>query len=108
MNFKVVKKFISSVHEKSIGQKVLSSITPSQQFVKVVKEELITLLGTEPDKIKIKKSGITKILLVGLQGVGKTTTAAKLACFLKRERQLIVFWLQQIARDRLLLNNLSF
>ena len=88
VNFKVVKKFISSVHEKSIGQKVLSSITPSQQFVKVVKEELITLLGAEPDKIKIKKSGITKILLVGLQGVGKTTTAAKLACFLKRERQL--------------------
>ena len=56
VNFKVVKKFISRVHEKSIGQKVLSSITPSQQFVKVVKEELITLLGTEPDKIKIKKS----------------------------------------------------
>lgn len=88
VNFRVAKKFISNVHKKAVGQKVLGSITPGQQFVQVVKEELIELLGSGPEKIKIKNSGITKILLVGLQGVGKTTTAAKLACFLKKERQL--------------------
>ena len=88
VNFKVAKNFISRVHDKAIGQKVLNSVTPSQQFVKVVKEELTDFLGGASDKINISKTGVTKILLVGLQGVGKTTTAVKLACFLKKERSL--------------------
>ncbi len=88
VNFKVAKNFISRVHDKAIGQKVLNSVTPSQQFVKVIKEELTDFLGGASDKINISKTGVTKILLVGLQGVGKTTTAVKLACFLKKERSL--------------------
>tara|TARA_B100000700_G_scaffold174412_1_gene192586 strand:- start:399 stop:1709 length:1311 start_codon:yes stop_codon:yes gene_type:complete len=88
VNFKVAKSFISSVHQKAIGQDVLNSVTPSQQFVKIMKEELAEFLGGTSDNININKSGVTKILLVGLQGVGKTTTAVKLACFLKKERSL--------------------
>ena len=88
VNFKVAKNFISNVHQKAIGQKVLNSVTPSQQFVKVMKEELTEFLGGTSEKLNYKKSGVTKILLVGLQGVGKTTTAVKLACFLKKERRL--------------------
>ena len=88
VNFKVAKNFISRVHDKAIGQKVLNSVTPSQQFVKVIKEELTDFLGGASDKINISKTGVSKILLVGLQGVGKTTTAVKLACFLKKERSL--------------------
>ena len=88
VNFKVAKNFISRVHDKAIGQKVLNSVTPSQQFVKVIKEELTDFLGGASDKINISKTGVSKILLAGLQGVGKTTTAVKLACFLKKERSL--------------------
>ena len=88
VNFKVAKNFISNVHQKAIGQNVLSSVTPSQQFIKVMKEELTDFLGGTSEKINFNKSGVTKILLVGLQGVGKTTTAVKLACFLKKERRL--------------------
>ena len=88
VNFKVAKNFISRVHDKAIGQKVLNSVTPSQQFVKVIKEELTDFLGGASDKINISKTGVSTILLVGLQGVGKTTTAVKLACFLKKERSL--------------------
>jgi len=88
VNFKVAKSFISNVHQKAIGQDVLNSVTPSQQFVKIMKEELAEFLGGTSDNININKSGVTKILLVGLQGVGKTTTAVKLACFLKKERSL--------------------
>jgi len=88
VNFKVAKNFIAKVHDKAIGQEVLNSVTPSQQFIKVIKEELTEFLGVTSANININKSGVTKILLVGLQGVGKTTTAVKLACFLKKERSL--------------------
>ena len=88
VNFKVAKNFIAKVHDKAIGQEVLNSVTPSQQFIKVIKEELTEFLGVTTANINSNKSGVTKILLVGLQGVGKTTTAVKLACFLKKERSL--------------------
>jgi signal recognition particle subunit SRP54 len=91
VNFKVAKNFISIVHDKAIGQKVLNSVTPSQQFVKVVKEELTDFLGGASDKINISKTGVTKILLVGLQGVGKTTTAVKLACFFEKRAKFKLF-----------------
>ncbi|HVK61108.1 MAG TPA: signal recognition particle protein [Bdellovibrionales bacterium] len=78
VNFKVVKSFVDSVKEKAIGQEVLSSINASQQFVKIVHDELVKVLGGETEELVTRGSpGV--IFLVGLQGAGKTTTAAKLA-----------------------------
>ena len=85
VNVKVVSSFISRVREQATGIKVLDSITPGQQFIKVVLDELISFLSSEDSELKIRKKDITKIVLVGLQGTGKTTSAAKIACFLKRE-----------------------
>jgi signal recognition particle subunit SRP54 len=83
VNFKVVKEFIASVTEKAIGREVLQSLSPGQQVVKVVHEELIELLGGQTEPLDLKGRQPVVIMLVGLQGSGKTTTAGKVARFLK-------------------------
>lgn len=79
VNFKVVKDFILSVQERAVGQEVMGSLTPAQQLIKVVKEEMISLMGGQEQKIQLGGSPPVPIMLVGLHGCGKTTTAAKLA-----------------------------
>lgn len=85
VNFKVVKDFIKKVSERSVGQEVMKSLTPGQQVIKVVKEELTALMGGEESKIAVSKRPPTVILMVGLQGAGKTTTTGKLANLLRKK-----------------------
>ena len=84
VNFKVVKQFIKSVEERAIGQDVMSSLTPGQMVIKIVNEEMISLMGSETTEIAFKPGKeLTVIMMVGLQGAGKTTTTAKIAGKLK-------------------------
>ncbi len=83
VNFKVVKDFIERIRSRSVGQEVLESLTPAQQVVKIVHEELISLLGGTSSGLNLSFKPPIPIMLVGLQGSGKTTTAAKLGKFLK-------------------------
>lgn len=85
VNFKIVKKFISEVEKKALGQDVLKSLTPGQQVVKIVRDEMTELLGGVTSKINFTPNPPTIILLVGLQGSGKTTTAGKLANLLRKQ-----------------------
>lgn len=85
VNYKVVRDFVSSVRERAVGQEVLESITPGQQIVKIVHEELTSLMGGEKQDLDLAKKWPASIMLVGLQGSGKTTTAGKLALFLKKK-----------------------
>lgn len=85
VNYKVVKDFINSIHDKALGQDVLKSLTPGQQVVKIVKDELVELLGGTDSKIAFTPNPPTIIMLVGLQGSGKTTTAGKLANLLRKQ-----------------------
>ncbi|RXI98034.1 signal recognition particle protein [Anaerobacillus alkaliphilus] len=84
VNFKVVKEFIANVKERAIGQEVLKSLTPGQQVIKVVNEELTKLMGGEQSKIAVAKKPPTIVMMVGLQGAGKTTTTGKLANHLRK------------------------
>lgn len=84
VNFKVVKSFIATVKERAVGQEVLKSLTPGQQVIKVVNEELAKLMGGEQSKIAVAKKSPTVVMLVGLQGAGKTTTTGKLANYLRK------------------------
>lgn len=83
VNYKVVKDFVKTVKEKSIGEDVAKSLTPGQQVIKIVNDELKDLMGTVQNKINISSNPPTVVLMVGLQGAGKTTTSAKLAYNLK-------------------------
>src|SRR5437870_3986236 len=83
VNFQVVKDFVAHVRERAIGQDVLKSLTPGQQVVKIVHEELTALMGASSSKLAFAPRGTTTILLAGLQGSGKTTAAAKLAKLLQ-------------------------
>ncbi|RRN70674.1 signal recognition particle protein [Peribacillus simplex] len=85
VNFKVVKDFVKRVSERSVGQEVLKSLTPGQQVIKVVKEELTELMGGEQSKIAVASKPPTIIMMVGLQGAGKTTTTGKLANLLRKK-----------------------
>src|SRR5690348_11550797 len=85
VNFGVVKDFIARVEERAVGETVLKSVNPGQQIVKVVHDELVQLLGDRSEGVKVAPVGPTVILLAGLQGSGKTTTAAKLAKRMLRE-----------------------
>ncbi len=85
VNYKVVKDFVANVSEKALGQDVLSSLTPGQQVVKIVKDELVTLLGDGEAKLNISSNPPTVIMLVGLQGAGKTTLCGKLANYLRKQ-----------------------
>jgi signal recognition particle subunit SRP54 len=85
VNYKVVKEFIGHIKEKAVGDEVLQSLTPGQQVVKIVLSELTGLLGGESEKIRLAPNPPTIIMLSGLQGSGKTTTAAKIATLFKKE-----------------------
>lgn len=84
VNYKVVKNFVKSVSDKCLGDQVMESLTPGQQVVKIVNEELTELMGSTEKKIEFVNNGITMIMLVGLQGAGKTTMAGKLALNLRK------------------------
>jgi len=92
VNFKVVKEFLSKVRERALGSEVLRSLTPAQQIIKIVNEELIAILGGEPSHLASVTDSPAVVLLVGLQGSGKTSTAVKLAVQLKHlgQRPLLV------------------
>ena len=84
VNFKVVKQFINKVKERAVGQEVMKSLTPGQQVIKVVNEELTALMGGEQSKIAVSSRPPTVIMMAGLQGAGKTTTVGKLANHLRK------------------------
>ncbi|MBQ2160788.1 MAG: signal recognition particle protein, partial [Firmicutes bacterium] len=84
-NFKVVKEFVKDVKAKAIGADVLNSLTPGQQVIKIVNDQLVELMGGTNSKLTYSSTGFTTILMVGLQGTGKTTTCGKLAQYLKKE-----------------------
>ncbi len=85
VNYKVVKDFVAAVKEKAMGHEVMESLTPGQQVVKIVSDELVSLMGGTSSKLTYSSSGFTVILMAGLQGTGKTTSCAKLAAYLKKE-----------------------
>ena len=85
VNFKIVKEFISEVETKALGQDVLKSLTPGQQVVKIVRDEMTELLGGVASRINFTPNPPTIIMLVGLQGSGKTTTCGKLANLLRKQ-----------------------
>ncbi|MCM3110180.1 signal recognition particle protein [Lederbergia lenta] len=85
VNFKVVKQFVNKVSERAVGQDVMKSLTPGQQVIKVVKEELTELMGGEQSQIATAKRPPTVIMMAGLQGAGKTTTTGKLANLLRKK-----------------------
>ncbi|MCX6612087.1 MAG: signal recognition particle receptor subunit alpha, partial [Acidobacteria bacterium] len=85
VHFKVVKELIENVREKAKGEEVLQALSPSQQVVKIVKDELIRLLGTHQSKLRFANEPPTVIMIVGLQGSGKTTSTSKLAKLLTKE-----------------------
>jgi len=84
VNFKVVKEFVNDVKEKCMGAEVLESLTPAQQIIKIVNQELVELMGGTNSKLTYSSTGFTTIMMVGLQGTGKTTTCGKLANYLKQ------------------------
>ena len=83
VNYKVVKTFLSDVESRAVGEKVLTKVNPSQMITKIVYDEMVKLLGSNKTEIQYNKNKPTIIMLVGLQGSGKTTTAAKLANLMK-------------------------
>ena len=85
VNFKVVKEFVASVKEKALGAEVHQSLNPAQQVIKIVNDELIALMGGASSKLTYSPKGFTVLMMVGLQGTGKTTTCGKLANYLKKE-----------------------
>jgi signal recognition particle subunit SRP54 len=90
VNFRVVKEFIGKVQERAVGQEILASLTPGQQVVKVVHEELAGLLGGTQSKLHLSPNPPTVIMMVGLQGSGKTTTAGKLARNFKKDGRKVL------------------
>src|SRR5437660_1325270 len=84
VNFKVVKQLIDQIQEKAIGQEVMTALSPAQQVVKIVHDELVEILGKDTAKLKFASQPPTVILMAGLQGSGKTTTSGKLAAWLKK------------------------
>ena len=85
VSYKVVKEFVSTVTERAVGSDVLDSLTPAQQVIKIVNDELTRLMGGANAKISMANNGPTVVMMVGLQGAGKTTTTAKLAGLLRRQ-----------------------
>lgn len=85
VNFKVVKEFVKTVSERALGSDVMQSLTPGQQVIKIVQEELTSLMGGENTSIKMANKPPTVVMMVGLQGAGKTTTAGKLALLMRKK-----------------------
>jgi len=98
VNFKVVKTFISRIEKKVLGTKVLNSIKPGEQFIKVIRDELADLLGSEKNELVLNGQPSSIVLLAGLQGAGKTTTAGKLALMLKNEGRSVLLVAADIHR----------
>ena len=90
VNFKVVKEFVGKVQERAVGQDILGSLTPGQQVIKIVHEELVALLGGTQAKLYLSPNPPTIVMLVGLQGSGKTTTAGKLAKNFKKDGRRVL------------------
>ena len=92
VSYKVVKDFVNKVSERAMGQDVLESLTPAQMVIKIVNEELTALMGTENEKLNISSQSPSVVMLVGLQGAGKTTNGAKLAALMRKsgKRPLLV------------------
>lgn len=90
VNFKVVKQFINTVSEKALGNEIMQSLSPGQQIIKIVNDELINILGTTPARLTFSSSSMTTYMLVGLQGAGKTTAAGKLALMLKKQGKKVL------------------
>src|SRR5256712_3851770 len=92
VNFKVVKQFIDQVQAKAVGQEVLTALSPGEQVIKIVRDELVAILGTDTARMKFASQPPTIVLMAGLQGSGKTTTSGKLANWLKNggHRPLLV------------------
>ena len=88
VNFKVVREFVKTVSERAVGAEVLESLVPAQQIVKIVNDELINLMGGSQSKLNISPKPPTVVMMVGLQGAGKTTHSAKLAGMYKMKREL--------------------
>ena len=88
VNFKVVKSFTKSVKEQALGETILKGLNPGQQVVKIVNDELQKIMGDKAEPLNVNMVGITKIMMVGLQGAGKTTTAGKLALHLRKKNNL--------------------
>lgn len=86
VNYTVVKNFIADIKTKAMGEEVLSALNPDQMVLKIVRDELVSLLGTNEEKINFKDSGLTSVMMVGLQGTGKTTASAKIANLLKKKQ----------------------
>src|ERR1035441_3838143 len=85
VNFRVARAFVDRIRERAVGSDVLESLTPGQQIVKIVNEELVALLGGEQRKLRYQSQPPTVVMLIGLQGSGKTTTCAKLALATRRD-----------------------
>src|SRR5512142_39490 len=83
VNFKVVKELVDHIREKAVGQEVMTALSPAEQVVKIVRDELIAVLGKDTAKLKFASQPPTVVLMAGLQGSGKTTTSGKLAHWLK-------------------------
>lgn len=100
VNYKVVKKFISNVHDKALGEEVLKSLTPDQVFIKIVNDEMVQFLGGDEaeSKINLKPNPPTVIMLAGLQGCGKTTTAGKLARYFEKSGRSVLLVADDIYR----------
>lgn len=86
VNYGVVKDFVARVKEQALGEEVMASLNPGQMVVKIVHDEIVKLLGSEDAPVNYKKTGITTIMMVGLQGTGKTTAAAKIANVMKKKQ----------------------
>ncbi len=102
VNYKVVSNFINSIKEKALGQKVTKGVTPVQQLVKIVYDELVEMLGGEESKLNLRGKP-SVILLIGLQGSGKTTTAAKLGNFLKKKGKKVLMTSADVYRPAAML-----
>src|SRR5246500_3209580 len=87
VNFRVVKQLIENIKVKALGEEVLASLSPSQQVIKIVHEELIKILGSHESKLRFANEPPSVFLIVGLQGSGKTTSTGKLARWLRPERR---------------------
>src|SRR6056297_1793308 len=85
VNYKVVKNLINNIKERAVGHEVMESLTPGQQVIKIVNEELTELMGQTESKISFSSNPPTVIMMCGLQGAGKTTTSGKLGSFLKKK-----------------------
>lgn len=85
VNYRIVKNFISEVEKRAIGEEVMKSLTPGQQVVKIVYDQLVALMDTEGFELKVYNNKLTKVMLVGLQGSGKTTACAKLALYYRKK-----------------------